>query len=888
MKGMRFKCVEVSRFRQFRTLMEVHDLAPGLNVIAGDNEEGKSTLLQAVRAALFDKYTSSVADAYRPYGESVSPRVRLIFDLDGVEFRLDKVFSRRKDGEATLVASDGRRWEGPQAEDFVAELLGFSYAARGASKPEHQGLAGLLWVEQARAYEEVLLNDQSRRQLHSVFDTEMSELLGGEHGEALHRRIEERRREYFDARHKPRGLYRQLLEKKARLVDNLERVRVELQTYEHKTEQLERRQAALRSYADDRALDKAHMALGAAREKQERVQALRNQVEGGREKLARIGAEREAARLAWETRSLLVLDQQQAQEALKEARALLTRREAELEPAHRALEAMRAELAAHRQHQAAQEARLSRARAAEQLDRLNAETGRLRSRVEEARAAEAARRHCQVQRDAIAVTSDSLEELRRLERARALAEARLQAVATRVDYRLAPAAPVRLGGEPIAGEGSVLLSKTSVVEVEGIGRFTVHPGGEDIDRLATRLQEDTQMLHDRLADLDVADLSGAEGAFKARQALDREAREHGARLSGLAPEGLAGVEERLGLLDHQRQALLRKLGPTAEVADDVTVLEAGLTTLTERVATLEAELAQRQRGYGERREALVEAAASVASAQTRAQATDDALETARRAVADDRLAAALADADRAVDLGRQQLAALERALEAENPDAVALEVERCERAVAQIEGTVRRLETEVRDLSVELNVLGQRGIAEELAQAESDYAAMERELDQVEAQALALDLLYRTLDAALKRAKQAVARPVVARLVPYLRLLIPAAEPDINADLVLTGIRRGHTAELFTELSIGTREQLAVLVRLAYADLLNERGIPVTLILDDALVNSDDERRERMKAILYQAAKRYQILVLTCHERDYRDAGGTLIHLAQCKAGETP
>ncbi|MGB5726792.1 MAG: ATP-binding protein, partial [Thiogranum sp.] len=118
MIAMWFKAVEVSRFRQFRAAVELRDLAPGLNVIAGDNEEGKSTLLQAIRAALFDKYTSSVADAYRPYGESVSPRVSLVFEIDGVEYRLDKVFSRKKDGEATLVASDGRRWEGPQAEEF--------------------------------------------------------------------------------------------------------------------------------------------------------------------------------------------------------------------------------------------------------------------------------------------------------------------------------------------------------------------------------------------------------------------------------------------------------------------------------------------------------------------------------------------------------------------------------------------------------------------------------------------------------------------------------------------------------------------------------------------------------------------------------------------------
>ncbi len=57
------------------------------------------------------------------------------------------------------------------------------------------------------------------------------------------------------------------------------------------------------------------------------------------------------------------------------------------------------------------------------------------------------------------------------------------------------------------------------------------------------------------------------------------------------------------------------------------------------------------------------------------------------------------------------------------------------------------------------------------------------------------------------------------------------------------------------------------------------------MILDDALVNSDDERRDRMKAILYQAASRYQVLVLTCHEREYRDAGGIFIRLEACKSG---
>jgi uncharacterized protein YhaN len=315
-------------------------------------------------------------------------------------------------------------------------------------------------------------------------------------------------------------------------------------------------------------------------------------------------------------------------------------------------------------------------------------------------------------------------------------------------------------------------------------------------------------------------------------------------------------------------------------------LERQLGELDDRIAAPETELAQRQRVFGERREAVVEAGAAARSAQSQAQAAQQALEAARTAASDDKLAGMLADADRALELGKQQLAALERTLEAASPEVVTLEVERCETALDQVKADLGRLEREVNDLGVELTALGQRGLAEELAQVEAEHAAVQRELSHTEAQALATDLLYRTLDDALKRAKEALAQPVIARLLPYLRQLIPGAEPSISEDMVLTGIRRENASESFADLSIGTREQLAVLVRLAYADLLSEQGMPVTVILDDALVNSDDERRDRMKAILYQAAQRYQILVLTCHEREYRDAGGSFIRLADCKAGD--
>ncbi len=48
------------------------------------------------------------------------------------------------------------------------------------------------------------------------------------------------------------------------------------------------------------------------------------------------------------------------------------------------------------------------------------------------------------------------------------------------------------------------------------------------------------------------------------------------------------------------------------------------------------------------------------------------------------------------------------------------------------------------------------------------------------------------------------------------------------------------------------REQLSVLTRLAFARLLARDGRPAPVILDDALVYSDDDRIERMFDALHR------------------------------------
>src|SRR3546814_982344 len=93
---------------------------------------------------------------------------------------------------------------------------------------------------------------------------------------------------------------------------------------------------------------------------------------------------------------------------------------------------------------------------------------------------------------------------------------------------------------------------------------------------------------------------------------------------------------------------------------------------------------------------------------------------------------------------------------------------------------------------------------------------------------------------------------------------------SFDEELGLASVTRSGLGEACGTLSKGTQEQLAVLTRLAFADMLLEQGMPVSLILDDPLVYSDDGRLDLMTEILEEASQRMQVILLTCRDRAFR------------------
>ncbi|MDH4101119.1 MAG: AAA family ATPase, partial [Nitrospirota bacterium] len=87
-------------FRRFRD--DKVTLGPGFTVLAGDNEAGKSTLLEALLAVLYasPKSRARTVDEWTSWGAQERPRLTLLYESDGVEFRLEKDFEA---GTASLA-----------------------------------------------------------------------------------------------------------------------------------------------------------------------------------------------------------------------------------------------------------------------------------------------------------------------------------------------------------------------------------------------------------------------------------------------------------------------------------------------------------------------------------------------------------------------------------------------------------------------------------------------------------------------------------------------------------------------------------------------------------------------------------------------------------------
>jgi DNA repair exonuclease SbcCD ATPase subunit len=147
---VRITRLQVRDVRRYRELDIT--LAPGLTVVRGPNEAGKSTIQRIVEIALTRKVTSASADldALRPWGSHIETRpwIRIEFvseDDDGVrEGSLEKSFLGAK-GVVTLIVDGVTTTDPVDADLRIAELTGIPTEAffRSTASVRHQEMDDL-------------------------------------------------------------------------------------------------------------------------------------------------------------------------------------------------------------------------------------------------------------------------------------------------------------------------------------------------------------------------------------------------------------------------------------------------------------------------------------------------------------------------------------------------------------------------------------------------------------------------------------------------------------------------------------------------------------------------------------------------------------------------
>ncbi len=890
---MRIRRIEVRNFRKLVGPLLIEELRDGLTVIAGDNEDGKSTLLHALRAALFLKHKSSVTDELLPFGSKVRPELRLELELGGKPYSLYKAFCQNP--RAELVTPTGKL-EGMAAEEELARLLRFETPQKASADPksEHQGLCGLLWVTQGESFRNHQTASSLQRDLQSALESEVGSVLTGEIGRKLLAVFRDRYEQNFGKAGRPREELRKAGEKAELLASRLSDLRRRLGDYESKVDLLGELRDKLRRYAEAGTLAQLQSellrdetALMSLKEREEALVTVQRELALLRERLDRDRARQQRRR--------------DGRERLRVSEEELLRHEVRLaqsgiglvaeEELWRAAETRRKQKSDEKKSAEAEVAGLLRR---VERRRLLAEHHELLARLSEAEALQ--NRRSELAEALLRLPLDD-KQLAVLHKQAALVrdrEVELQAVATLLELSLLGPGPLLLDGQPLDGaqlDGVALtrlLTERTELELPGQLRLVISPGRTGATRLREALAQEQDKLALLLQKSGVGDLTEAEQEAASRRTLLDEDKDLAQRLSRLCPKGLATLREDAVRLGRQLAQLGEDIDPSLPLDSLQRLLgerQQSLDALGRALGLLDEEV-ERKRLTVEKLRTEQASQQGMLTQQRREVEREKAQLTQEAAEASDaQLDEVVQKQEQAVEKKQNQAKSIEEELKSADIDGIRQVVTQRKEAVDELSRQLLGLEQKAHELQIELRTLGQQALDEEVAETEAAYERARVELAHRQRQAEAIRLLYESMQTHDQRSREAYLLPLLRLCEPYLQAILPGCRLGLDEmTLEIKGLWRGEILEPFSSLSLGTREQLAVVVRLAVADLMAQRGQSVPLVLDDALTFCDDARFDRMLRLLRRGASRHQILLLTCHEREFVRSGARLIRLADCKA----
>ncbi len=862
---MKLQSLHLTNVRKFTgKRASITGIGPGITVVSQANEFGKSTFFDAVHALFFEKYSSTAkpVKSLQPYAGGAVEIAAQIETAAGL-FRVEKRFMAKKMArilrmpEGVIIAQDD------EAERWITDLLGETSV----------GPAGLLWVRQgvlgleAETPKDKTQQADTRRDLLTSIAGEIDAMTGGKRMDRVMQRLGQDLAAIATKTGKKTGAWKAAADEVVALGAELASVTAQVETLDSALAERKDTDAALAKLDDPEGKARRAAALISARTAMDTARAHEGLVTAARRDrdIAALQAKGAEADLTAFLRAIDGLAR--AETAALLASQTRAAREAEASALKRTVDDATARVVAAQTTVGQARSRLDLARHQTEARKAKARALDLAAQIARAQQAQNQRDAARARMNAVAATPDWLAGVEAAASDFAKREMAHQAQSAVLSVVYSGAARLSLDGVAISGDSPVVLGALTQIDLPGIGQMTLRTQAPAADGAAL-LAKAAKRLADLLALCGVKTLAEARSAAAARTEAAGRADLAQAVLNTLAPKGI----------DALTAAMAEATLAAAEAQDDplpgIADLEQDLTTALSDEAKAAQTQARAAADHALAREAAVKAAAQDEAAVTdldraRAAAGVDATREARRA---DLLRR---DAQSAATLTQTEAALTAQIASAQDLATSTAELNRAEAAVNGVSQQRAQQGEKLAALSAQIRTLAGHGIEERRDDLRGQLETATASEVRFARKFAALTRLSQALEAERTAAQDTYFGPVHEELKPLLAILHRDASLSFDRDNLLpSGLTRGQTEETLENLSGGTKEQIAILTRLAFARLFARQGRHMPIVLDDALVFSDDDRIIKMFTALTRAAQDQQILVFSCRQLAFQDLGG--------------
>lgn len=864
------------------------EFSAGVTVVEGPNEIGKSTIVEALQA-LFNDLDSSKTQrikAIAPVGQDVGSKVELALTVAEHQLIYAKTYNKKSATVLSVSGAQTLQLSGREAHEWVVEFLAAHvdmdlWRALLVDQSDTLGKANLQASQGlAKALDEAAGNSSEDSGIDGDVDGRVEDTT-------LYTAVVAEYEQYFTLKTgKPKAVLLELEKRVAQSEEGLAQAQAALQEIAADTQEQER------CAAEVLRLQTQLPGLEAQAQAQEhawtQLSSLQEQQASKQQELAI------AQKLLQGLQQTLGARAELAQDILS-SKARVVREQELGAPMQAKAQQFKSQMEATREGQGKLRAKLAQARASVNLAAADAQYYvshtkllQLEKNLHQLQGLEAQMsEHLKITK-ATNINDGVVEQFRAAETALAVVEGRRDTAATTFELQAYKTLTATVDGQEIELESGQqsngVIAKEIVLDLPGTAKITLKPSTS-----VAEIQDALNQAQAQLASLSSTYAVAGSGPAQQINAQRHQAQTELDKLRSqqqqlLGDSSLVEIEHEVASLrsattGYVAQRTLETELPSSgsdaqrkleQAQKNQTSLEAGLEEQRQLEEEQRAQYDEVDADYRLIQQNLDGLSATLAEKQSR-------LAQEKEANSDEAAQAAMTAQQSVVTQLDASVAELAAAWQAANPEAVKELRDNarlvCARATEDLTKSQRRLDV-LLDRLQHAQADGRFDAAEA---ADNANKQLSRELHALQRRAQAAKRLWTCLAEHRSHSRQAYVKPLKVAVEALGAIVFGVGfKVELDEDWSLVSRTLDGKTLPFTALSIGAREQLGILLRLAAGQVTADQG-GVPLIIDDALGFSDPTRLSTMGAAIAAAGRKAQVIILTCTPGRFTHVGSAKV-----------